>query len=154
MGIAQALYDFLDQNLMLYVTRQGIEISAEREDLITLAADWPNHEEGGDYSLELVYENETLEGFIQTFNIKTVDDIEEITIQMMIDLYVKGVVQVLCAFDTADYYYALIFRRRDSHTTEAKDARDQIYIIAYPVETPEQFIEYTRLHVLNTDFDT
>jgi hypothetical protein len=152
MGVAKALYDFLDQHLMLYVTKGGVEISAEREDLVTIASDWPDHE-GGDYSLELVYESETLEGFIKTFNIRSVSDIEKITQQMMLDMYFKGLVQLLCAFDTPDYYYALIFKKRDNNTTEARDARDQLYIIAYLLQTREQFIEYTRLHVLNTDFD-
>lgn len=103
----------------------------------------PGHEKK--FCLEIVSEFDSLEAFIEAFNIKNLDDVLAISSKDIMRLYEKGKAEISCS-DENDQYYWFKLDKINAGTSISKDNR-HIDIVPY-LSYPEGLTNYVLLHSL------
>src|SRR5882762_6190941 len=99
-----AISEFItDQEI--YDNPNNVEIVTYYDDTISVGADWPGETSEGEIYLELFFESDTIEEFIRVFGIRTVDDIDHITPETLLNLYQQGKAAICCTIDNIITYY-------------------------------------------------
>jgi hypothetical protein len=138
---------FMD-NLVVYDNPNDVEMLTHPDDAVLVAADWPGHKTEG-FNLEFIFECETIAEFTQVFGIKKVKDLERITPDFLVQLYHQGKAEVWCSFDIVHHYYPLEFFKR-SQGMIAIDDDEVEHTLLVPLETPQQFMDYTHQRYLQS----
>ena len=135
-------------NLVVYDNPNKVEVLTHGDDSGLVAADWPGHHTEG-FNLEFIHEFRTIGEFTHLFGIKRVKDLDQITPEFLVELYHQGKAEVWCSFDIVRHYYPLEFFKR-SHGMVASDDNEVEHTLLQPLETPQQFMDYTHQRYLQS----
>jgi len=133
------------KDLAVYDNPHDVEIVLNEDDSVIVAATWPGEDHEG-FNLEFCFESNTLTEFTQAFEIQSPEGLTQITPAIIINLYQQGKASVYCAVDNvigSSNYYPLYFRKKNN-SMRATDGYGNEHQVLVLLETPEQFIEYTK----------
>ena len=130
-------------NQLVYDNPHDVEITTNEYDAVCIASDWPGEHKNEAFSLEIVYESNTLAEFLHVFGIITVDDLKHITPGFMLTLYHQGKAEIYCAIDTLRRYFPLRFRKHNNmmQATDHGGIEHEVFVL---LETPQHFLDYTQ----------
>ncbi len=137
--------DFIDEH-EIYNNLHDVEIVTHFDDSVGVVSNWPGELSEGDIYIELYFESNTIEEFIQAFGIQRIDDLKNITQEFLLNLYAAGKAIIWCSIDTLTYY-SLQFRKQNNKIL-ATDDRQIEHVTTELLETPQQFMDYTQQHFL------
>ena len=144
-AITRAIYDFLDKGLGIYINPHQVEIILDEDDAIHVSCNWPGDPVQEPFFIELEYYSSTVEEFVRVFGITTVRQIGAIKPEVLMELYRKGKVVIFSAISTPPFFYSLYFRKQ--HNTLTATASNNIAsAVTALLETPKDFMIYTRQH--------
>lgn len=144
--INQAVYDFMDKRLGIYVNPYRVEIILDEADAIGVSCHWPGepaHE--ATFFIELEFNSATIEEFNTVFGITKIRQLDGITPALLLELYLKGKAVIFSAIDTPPVFYSLHFRKRHNEVS-VKGADNVESAVHELLETPKDFMTYTRQH--------
>ena len=137
----KAVSEFIiDQEI--YDNPYNVEIVTYYDDTVSVAADWPGEPGEGEIYVELFFESDTIAEFTRIFGIGTVDDLDHITPEFLLNLYKQGKAVICCTIDNLNTYYTLQFRKQNNHLF-ATDDEEIEQVTTGSLETPQQFMDYT-----------
>ena len=139
--INQVVHDFLSDQVA-YSNKHTVEFTTFDDESVSVSSGWPGITGAGDLYLELCFESETTTGFVETFRITTVDNLENITPVLMLHLFNQGHVELCCAIDKTNVFYQLRFSKHQGkiRATNEKGALHEADVL---LETARQFMDYT-----------
>ena len=146
-AITQAVYDFMDKRLGIYVNPHHVEIILDEEDAISVSCNWPGEAVAAHdpFFIELEYDSSTIDEFITVFGITSLRHIGAIKPALLMELYRKGQVVIFSAINTPPFYYSLHFRKQHN-TITATASNNTASAVHETLETPKDFIAYTLQH--------
>lgn len=140
-NIEQQLFDHVDNgdNSQL-ITRSGIVIEAVDDQ--SLQAEF-KFIETEDCRLSVVLYAEKKK-FVETLNIKTIDDIDTLTSGHLMEAYNEGVAEMACLV-TLNYSYGLVFQKLGNEIVATNDSGCKHIIQPFQkLETHGQIMTYTK----------
>lgn len=141
--IEKEVQDFMENQLGIYVNPQDVEITTGLDFSVILAVDF-EEEETEDISVGVMYLCDTLQEFVTVFNIEALGQIKSIARKELMDLYRVGKAYMYCAID--GYESCTLYFLKQGGKMVAKTEDDEVHEVVELLETPQQFIEYTREH--------
>ena len=142
--IRVALKRFMDNYLSNYENPNEIEIARLTDDSFSINGFWSHEESEANVELVLTTAYDDYADFIEAFEIT--DDIQrsldKITFEKLMSLYQAGKGAISCSIEGANAP-SLEFYIRD-HTMVAKDDVDTFHEVGNVLETPADFVAYTK----------
>lgn len=139
--VEQQLYDHIEQKKGCEViTASGITITVDDE--WTLRAEY-NFLATDDASVTVSFRSE-MEGFVDAFSIRNIEDIHAITPGCLVELYYEGLAEMVC-FVAIEYTYCMSFQKIANIILTEND-RGIIHRVRAKqiLETPDQFVSYAK----------
>jgi hypothetical protein len=143
--INQAVYDFMDKRMGIYVNRYKVEIILDEEDNISVSCHWPDEHMHKAFFIELEFDSDTIAEFTTVFGITSVQHMCAIQPALLMELYQQGKVVIFSAIDNPPGYYSLHFRKQHN-TIWVKGENNIEQEVKEPLETATQFLAYTQQH--------
>jgi hypothetical protein len=144
-AITQAVYDFMDKRLGIYVNPYNVEIILDEEDAISVSCNWPGQVVQEPFFIELEYDSSTIDEFVTAFGITSIRHIGAIKPALLMELYGKGQVVIFSAINNPPFLYSLHFRKQHNKIT-VKESNNKVSAVNELLETPKDFITYTLQH--------
>lgn len=144
-AINQAVFDFMDKRLGIYVNPYNVEFILDEEDAISVSCDWPEAPADEVFYIELEFDSDTIEEFTNAFGITLIRHIGTVTPDLLIELYLKGKANIFIAIDDPPIFYSLHFRKLHNKIS-VKRADDVEEAINEKLVTPKEFMAYTFQH--------
>ena len=145
-AINQAVYDFMDERMGIYVNPYKVEIVLEEQDCIGASCDWPGESDDDYYYLELVFDSDTIDTFTTVFGIKLINQIDAIQPALLLELYRQGKTVIHSAIDHPPIYYLLQFRKQHNIISVTGSEEEKSEEVHEPLETPKEYMAYTLQH--------
>lgn len=144
--INQAVYEFMDKRLGIYVNPYKVEIILDEADAIGVSCNWPGEpQQEASSFIELEFDSATIEEFNTVFGITVISHLDTIKPALLLELYLKGKAVIFSAIDTPPVFYSLHFQKR--HDVVSVKGADNVESAVYDLlETPKDFMTYTRQH--------
>ena len=136
---------FMERELGLYLNPHCVEVSMSVEGDIGVSASWNDEIIDEDFSLELTYDVDNIDTFVDTFNLQDADELECLTPDDLLEQFHNGKVEIYCAIDCEGLYYELVFHKTKNRIW-ARDEENTIHMVSRPLRTPSEFIDYLREH--------
>jgi hypothetical protein len=144
-SINQAVYDFMDKRLGIYVNPFNVEIILDEEDAISVSCGWPGEPVHAPFFIELEFDSPTIEEFVTVFGITSIAHIGTITPALLMELYYQGKVVIFSAIDKPPVFYSLHFRKRQNKLS-VKGSNNIEEEVKDTLETTREFMTYTLQH--------
>jgi hypothetical protein len=142
-----AIEKYLKENMGQYINPFRVESTLDEEGEFIMCARWPDVFAEPDYNLEISITNITVAQFTELSGIKTVEQLHFVSPHMLIELFHKGIARLCCMIDNPDYYYELLFYKKNGKLYMVDDEEDIKRVVRQDLQTPGDFFEYTRNYV-------
>lgn len=151
------VYYYLENADTIFQNKWGVEFEPngkepgekDNECSLTISASWPSCSEDDDPTgLSVIYEGFDVSVLIEKFGITRANGLEDITPRQLQKLYQQGKACIYCWLD--DEEVGLYFRLQKNRSMIASEyylgngSQERIFEVHGLLETPEQFIDYTR----------
>jgi hypothetical protein len=135
------VYEFIN-NQSGFNNKHDVEFIAFDDESICAASDWPGTNSDGDMYVELFYESQNMDDFVETFGVTTVESLNEVSPETMLRLFHKGHLEACCAIDTPYIFYQLHFTLRHNRLMAA-DEKGFCHEVTESLKTVKEFMDYT-----------
>ena len=144
-NVGQQLYDYIDdQEHFEIVTSNGIIISAPDECWLEAKFVWADAE---DACLSVSFFSEQ-KRFVKALGIKNVQDIYALTPGRLMEVYYEGLAEMVC-FVALEYTCCMTFQKLGSSIVAENESAVKHSVPLFEVlETPDQFIDYTKRYYM------
>lgn len=143
-NVGQCIVEFLEDKLR-YINRNGISITLVNEKEVSVSAYWFGRFDQPGISLELIYTSKTIEEFIETCGVSSIQQLDLISLSLLLKLYHDGKSEIYGAIDTYEVYYPLSFKKQNGKLFAITD-EDIFYELIIELNKPEQFVRYIQDH--------
>jgi hypothetical protein len=124
-----------------------VESTLDEEGAFDMSARWPDMFAEPDYNLEISIRDITVADFSQLSGIKTVEQLHFVSPHTLIEFFHQGIARICCMIDNPDYYYELLFYKRNGKLYMIDEEEDIKRVVKQNLETPGDFFEFTRNYV-------
>jgi hypothetical protein len=143
-----AIEQHLLNNRGHYINPFAVETTLDEYGVFNMDARWPEPFADPDYNLEISIDDTTVQAFSKLSGIKTVEQLLFVSPHMLIELFQMGLAYVVCMIDTREgFYYELFFRKENGKLFMYDEEEDIRQLVKLPLNTAEDFFEYTRNYV-------
>ena len=143
-----AITRHLNDNLGHYINPFNVETTLSENGVFNMDASWPEPLPDPDYVLEISIPDTTVEYFGKLSGIKTVEQLLFVSPHMLIELYQMGLAYVMCMVQKKLFFYELYFRKKKDGRFYSYDIKtNKTRLVKRPLETAEDFYEYTREYI-------
>lgn len=137
------LKEFIEDHLGSFINHYKVGINYDG--YVIVSCSFPNyHINEKNIFLELISCSTNLNEFIQTFNLKSVADIELIDKMFLYSLYLKGKAEVVCVFD--GYCANVLYFKKKGNKLYARDEEHKRLAVPTLLDSAEAYIHYTKQH--------
>lgn len=140
--VSEALKQFMEQNAGLFSNHHAVEFSSGYENSITVACNWPGEHEQAEYCLELLYEAQNFEQFIEAFQIRRISDLHAIQPQQLLDLFNNQKACINCMINDAKSY-SLLFQKCGTYIQATADPGGKVHQVLGDLNGPTAYKIYT-----------
>ena len=143
-NINEAVRNFLDDQVRYY-SPQHAEFITFEDNTVFVSTNWPDLKYDENFYVNLFFESKTIEEFVDVFGIKSVNDLNNITSDSLLQLFHMGKADVCCAIDNHETSYELRFRKKNNKMM-VTDEKGVVHEIPEILQTAQQFKDYIHQH--------